>query len=199
MTGFSDRPFGALLDDVAAATPAPGGGSSAGLTAALAAALVEMAAGIAGSTEPAAEARSLRERTLALAEDELSSYAPVLEAERLPRGDPDRAARLGAALRDASHAPLAIAEAAAEIAALGAEVADASGRAVRGDAVTGTLLAEAAAAAAATLVEINLGARPEDPARGRVAEARRRAGEARDRVLTAADDGATPAGRSRRR
>jgi formiminotetrahydrofolate cyclodeaminase len=180
--GLSDRPFGALLDDVAAATPAPGGGSSAGLTAALAAGLVEMAAGIAGSTEPAAEARSLRERTLELAEDELSSYAPVLEAEKLPRGDPDRAARLGAALRDASRAPLAIAETAAEIAALGADVADASGRAVRGDAVTATLLAAAAAAAAATLVEINLGARPEDPARGRAAAARRRAGEARERV-----------------
>ena len=70
----------------------------------------------------------MRERALALAEDELSSYAPVLEAQRLPRDDPDRAARIDAALTDASRAPLAIAEAAAEIAALGAEVADASGR-----------------------------------------------------------------------
>ena len=52
--------------------------------------------------------------------------------------------------------------------------------------MTGTLLAEAAAAAAATLVEINLGARPEDPARERARAARRRATEARDRVLTAA-------------
>ncbi len=199
MKGLSDRRFATLLDDVGAATPAPGGGSSAGLTAALAAALVEMAAGLAGSSESAAEARALRERALALAEDELTSYAPVLDAERLPRGDPDRATRIGAALADASRAPLAIAEAAAEIAALGAEVADASGRAVRGDAVTGTLLAEAAAAAATTLVEINLGARPEDPARESARTARRRALEARDQVLTAAADGATPAGRSRPR
>ena len=93
----------------------------------------------------------------------------MLEAERLPRGDPARAARIEAALAEASRSPLAIAEAAAETAALGAEVADASGAAVRGDAVTGVLLAEAAAAAAATLVEINLGARPEDPARERSA------------------------------
>ena len=70
---------------------------------------------------------------------------------------------------------------------------------MRGDAVTGTLLAEAAAAAAATLVEINLGARPEDPARERARTARRRALEARDQVLTAAAYGATPAGRSRPR
>ena len=64
-------------------------------------------------------------------------------------------------------------------------MAAAAGVAVRGDAVTGTLLAEAAAAAAATLVETNLRGRPDDPSRRRAAEARVRAGEARERALAA--------------
>ena len=53
---------------------------------------------------------------------DLTSYAPVLEAERLPADDPERAGRLEAALGDASRAPLAIAEAAAETAELAAGV-----------------------------------------------------------------------------
>jgi formiminotetrahydrofolate cyclodeaminase len=175
----------ALLGDVAAATPAPGGGSSAAVATALAAALVEMSARIAQVPATPDRARALRERCLALADEELTSYAPVLEAERLPADDPERAGRLEAALGDASRAPLEIAEAAAEIAALGAKVAAAAGVAVRGDATTGTLLAEAAAAAAATLVETNLRGRPDDPSARRAAEARLRAHEARERALAA--------------
>ncbi len=186
MTGLRDTPLTALLDDVAAATPAPGGGSSAALAAALAAALVEMAAGIAGVDDAAATARSFRERALALADDELSSYAPVLEARRLPRDDPARAERIETALTEASGSPLAIAELAAETAALGAEVADGSSASVRGDAVTGVLLAEAAGAAAATLVEINLGDRPAESMTQRLAEARARACEAKERALRVA-------------
>jgi len=182
MTGLRDTPLTALLDNVAAATPAPGGGSSSALAAALAAALVEMAAGIAGTGESADRARLLRGRALSLADDELSSYAPVLEARRLPGDDPARAERIDAALVEASKSPLAIAELAAEIAALGADVADASGAAVRGDAVTGVLLAEAATAAAATLVEINLGERPDHPVRQGVAQARARARDASERL-----------------
>jgi formiminotetrahydrofolate cyclodeaminase len=72
-----------------------------------------------------------------------------------------------------------IAEAAAETAVLGAAVLDTARPSVRGDALAGCLLAEAAAAAAATLVEINLEDRPEHPLRQRAREARRRAGEAR--------------------
>ena len=62
-------------------------------------------------------------------------------------------------------------------------MADASGAAVRGDAVTGVLLAEAAAAAA-TLVEINLGAAGDR--RERVARPAPRA-RARERTLSHAE------------
>jgi methenyltetrahydrofolate cyclohydrolase len=158
---LSDQTLAEMLADVAHATPAPGGGSSAAVTCALAAALVEMVAGIesgrAGEAAAAApRCAALRERALALAERELDAYAPVLEARRLAPDDPGRAQRIQAALVEASGSPLAIAEAAAEVAELGCPLAAASGPSVRGDALAGVLLAEAAAAAAATLVEINL-------------------------------------------
>jgi methenyltetrahydrofolate cyclohydrolase len=149
---LSKQPLEAFLSDVAAATPAPGGGSSAAVTAALAAALVEMAAGLAGSGDAVERAAALRARALRLAEEELSSYAPVLEA----RDEQEREL----ALATASEPPAQIAETAAEAAELGVEVAASASKAVRGDALTGVTLAEAAASAAFRLVEINVGAGP---------------------------------------
>jgi formiminotetrahydrofolate cyclodeaminase len=181
--GLGEQKLATLLDDVAAATPAPGGGSSAALAGALGAALVEMAASIAGEQEDASRSRELRGGLLELAERELSSYEPVLEARRLPRDDPARAARLDAALVEASVTPLGVAEAAAEVAELGVSVARASSKDVRGDALAGTLLAEAACAAAATLVEINLERQLAAPALEQVRGTLERAGRARREAL----------------
>jgi formiminotetrahydrofolate cyclodeaminase len=180
VAGVSDQPLARFLEEVASTRPAPGGGSSTAVTVALAAALVEMAAGIAGA-DPGrgARARSLRAAALDMAESELTSYEPVLEALRLPKHDPERPGRVDAAREQASRTPVEIAEAAAETAVLGAAVLDTARPSVRGDALAGCLLAEAAAAAAATLVEINLEDRREHPLRRRAREARRRAGEAR--------------------
>jgi formiminotetrahydrofolate cyclodeaminase len=191
MTGLADRPLVALLDVVASTDPAPGGGSSAALAAALGASLLEMAAGLelaretpgpALSDDLPERARELRAQALALADRDLSSYAPVLDARRLPADHPERAQRLEAALTEASRAPLAIAETAAEAAELGARVTIASNPAVRGDALAGVLIAEAATAAAASLVEINLAGR-DDADLARARDARRRAQEAREDAL----------------
>jgi methenyltetrahydrofolate cyclohydrolase len=188
VSGLGEQPLATFLDEVAQATPAPGGGTSSAIALALAAALVEMSARLAGDEEAAARAGELRADALRLAEAELASYAPVLDAERLPRDDPSRSARVEEALVEASRTPLAIASDAAELAELGAQVAGASSPSVRGDAVTGTLLAEAAAAAAATLVEVNLAERSSAPeleqaraVRARAAAARAAAG-AQDRA-----------------
>jgi formiminotetrahydrofolate cyclodeaminase len=179
MSGLREQPLASFLDEVAGATPAPGGGSSSAIALALGAALIEMSAGLAGDSEAATRTRGLRAEALELAERELSSYAPVLGAVRLPRDDPSRAARMEQALLEASRAPLAIAERAADVAELGAAVARASSPSVRGDAVTGTVLAEAAAAAAATLVEINLERHTAAPELQQAREARARASRAR--------------------
>jgi len=159
VTELGNQPLEDFLAAVAEATPAPGGGSSAAVGAALAAALVEMAARIAagaaaerGADDPTPRAAELRGRALTLADRELTSYTPVLEA-RTP-GERE------AALAAASEAPVQVAETAAEIAELGARVAESSSAAVRGDALTGVVFAEAAAAAATRLVEINVGSGP---------------------------------------
>ena len=185
MSGLREQPLASFLDEVARATPAPGGGSSAAFALALGAALVEMAAALAGDTEAASRAGGLRAQALDMAERELTAYGPVLEAARLPRDDPSRAVRLEEALREASRTPLAIAEGAAEAAELGAAVARGSSPSVRGDAVTGVLVAEAAAAAAATLVEINL---EPHPAAAELEQARR-AGERASRAREEAEGG----------
>jgi formiminotetrahydrofolate cyclodeaminase len=152
VTDLHKQPLESFLAAVAEATPAPGGGSSSAVGAALAAALVEMAARIASAGDAAEQAAALRARALRLAHEELSSYAPVLEA-RTPE---ERELALAAA----SEPPAHVAETAAEIAELGAEVAGSSSSAVRGDALTGVVFAEAAASAAARLVEINVGSGP---------------------------------------
>jgi formiminotetrahydrofolate cyclodeaminase len=199
MTGLSDQPLARLLDVVASTDPAPGGGSSAALAGALAAALLQMSAGLElareGDAAAGAEgkaiphdaperARELRGLALDLADQDLSSYAGVLDALRLPEDHPERAQRLQAALAEASRAPVAIAEAAAETATLGARVTAVCNAAVRGDALAGVLIAEAATVAAASLVEINLEGREDDADLARVRDARRRAQEAREEALT---------------
>ncbi len=141
-----------FLAAVAEGTPAPGGGSSAALTAALSAALVEMAARLASAEEEANSAAGLRADALRLAKEELTSYASVLEAKT----EADRMTALDAA----SEPPTQIAETAAEAAELGARVAESASPAVRGDALTGVILAEAAAAAATRLVETNISSGP---------------------------------------
>jgi formiminotetrahydrofolate cyclodeaminase len=138
-----------FLDAVAEASPAPGGGTSAAVAVALAAGLVEMTARLGAGADAAGQARSLRARALELAEEELTSYAPVLAAETAPERS--------AALVAASEPPARIAETAADVAELGLTVAMSSSPAVRGDALTAVTLSEAAAAAAERLVWINLG------------------------------------------
>lgn len=180
---LGDQSLRGFLAATAEASPAPGGGSAAAATCALAAALVEMASGIeagrgaSSAGEIPARARAIREQAVVLAERELTSYAPVLDARRLDRADPERAARIEAALLEASRSPLEIAEAGAEVAQLGAAVASDCDPSVRGDALAGVLLGEAAAASASGLVEINLkggggGARDELLERARTASRR---------------------------
>jgi formiminotetrahydrofolate cyclodeaminase len=183
MAGLADLPFAGLLEVVASSDPAPGGGSSAAAAAALGASLVEMTATLGRDEDTAARARELREDALRLADEDLSSYAPVIEVLRIPDDDPERAERLATALAEASRTPLAIAEAAAESAVLGAGVTRAASPAVRGDALAGVLIAAAAAVAAAVLVEVNLGPGSDDPVLGLARDARRRAEEAREDAL----------------
>jgi methenyltetrahydrofolate cyclohydrolase len=192
MERLADQPLSEVLDRVAAATPAPGGGSAAAVACALAAGLVQMVAGFTLAHDAADDAMRavhdraarLREDAVALADVELRAYAPVLVAMRRPADDPQRPAALEAALSEAAESPLAIARVAASVAELAAEAARRGRRHLRGDAVTGALLAEAAVAAAARLAVINLAGRPGDARLGELERLARDAARARADVLT---------------
>jgi formiminotetrahydrofolate cyclodeaminase len=176
----AERPLAELLADVAERSPAPGGGAAAAWCGALAAALLEMAAEFGGAHEAAGRAASLRARLLEAGEADLRSYEPVLRAMRLPADDPARAERLDRALAAACEPPLDVARGAVEVAELAASVAADSKTAVRGDALAGVVLAEAAVRAAAELVGVNV---DDDPRRAAAAELAERAAHIRAQAL----------------
>ena len=189
MSSFLDEPVRGFLDQLAARTPAPGGGGAAAVTGAMAAGLVAMAARFSatrlpGAGELADEADGLRRRLVQLADMDARAYAAVLEAFRLPAEDGQREARRREALRGAALVPLEIAGIGARVAAMAAQVAEAGNPNLRGDAVTGAVLAAASARSAACLVDINVGLGGLDPGLSR-----RAAQAAAD-----ADDAAGPAG-----
>ena len=152
-----------FLDLVASGTPAPGGGSVAALTVALAAGLSGMAARL--STGQLADAPALadradasRRRVAPLARTDAESYGRVLDAYRIPcEPDPEtRKERLRDALSGAADVPLAVAEVGSEVAGIAARLAERGNPNLEGDAMTAVLLADAGVRAAATLAEINL-------------------------------------------
>ena len=152
MSSLEDQPVRGFLDQLAARTPAPGGGGAAAVTGAMAAGLVAMAARFSarqlpGAGELADQADTLRRMAAQLADLDARAYTAVLEAG--PGQRPE--ALLGAAL-----VPLEIAGIGARVAALAAQLAEAGNPNLRGDAVTGALLAAASARSAACLVDINV-------------------------------------------
>jgi formiminotetrahydrofolate cyclodeaminase len=159
---YTDLPFEELLDTIAAETPAPGGGSVAAFVTEMAASLAAMAARFAhdweGAAGAVAQAETLRHRAAPLAIEDAVAYENVLTAMRMPKElEPEvRNTLIGETLSRAADAPLQIAETAADVADLAAEIAVCGNPNLRGDAAAASILATAAARVAANLVEINL-------------------------------------------
>jgi methenyltetrahydrofolate cyclohydrolase len=171
-----DQPVRSFLDQLAARTPTPGGGGAAAVTGALAAGLVAMAARFSATRLPGAagladQADELRRRVTDLTDLDARAYQAVLEL------------RTQEALHGAAVVPLEIAEIGARVAAMAAQVAGAGNPNLRGDAVTGALLAAASARSAACLVHINVGLGGLDPGLSRrAARAAADAGDAAGRA-----------------
>jgi formiminotetrahydrofolate cyclodeaminase len=163
MARFDDLSVRGLLDATASEALTPGGGALAALTGALSAGLVEMAARNSPEWElrgaAVAQAKVLRERLAELAPLNDEVYEQALASLRLPEGvdDHSRRALIGTSLERAAAFPLAIAEAASNVAELAAVVAEDGDPTVRADATAAAMLALGATRAAAHLVEINLG------------------------------------------
>jgi formiminotetrahydrofolate cyclodeaminase len=173
---FSSQTVADFCERVAARTSAPGGGSVAAIVAGFAASLAAQTARFSAdhwedAAGAVAQAEALRARVLPLADEDARAYESFLLARRMPEQVETkvRDAAIGAALSRAAEVPLAIAEAALDVASLACELAERGNQNLRGDAATAVLLAEAAVRATANFVEINLGMREEDE---RVARAR---------------------------
>ncbi len=154
---YLDLPVGRFLDLVASGESAPGGGSAAAVSVALAAGLSSMAARL--STEQLTDAatlaqrtENLRERVAPLARADAAAYGLVLAARRTPNTDD----RVRSALSDAADVPLAVAEAGTEVAKIAARLASNGNPNLKGDAICALMLADAGVRASARLVEINL-------------------------------------------
>jgi formiminotetrahydrofolate cyclodeaminase len=171
---LAERSIIDLLADLGDGRLSGAAGCAAALTGALAGALVMMAA----RAEPAgwedaaatiAQADVLSQRLSELADRDSHAHRHALHLLALPSQDdddehrPDRDHQLADALHEAAAAPLAIAEAAADIALLAAWVARVAPVHVHADVQAAASLADGAAHAAANLVTINLAVRAEDP------------------------------------
>ena len=109
-----------FLDDLAARTPAPGGGAAASVTCAMAAGLVEMAASFAsakGLEHVRERAHELRKEVASLAHADGRAYGVVLDALRMAPGE-ERTTRLDTAVAGAIACPINILRIAAEVATL---------------------------------------------------------------------------------
>ena len=161
------EPIASYAARLAARTPTPGGGSAAGVTAALAAALGEMV--LAYSIDPAkpteeltAVARLLtegRQRFLELADEDAASYEAVRSARRARKERADDARLRDAyaeALEHSARVPLETARRSVDLAARLALVGPRTRAALRSDLVTSLALFRAAAEGALANVEVNL-------------------------------------------
>ena len=173
MGGTGDLGVAEFLRELAAPTPAPGAGGALSATAAMAAALVEMTAQISAQrgggdlsderlAEMAKRASSLGTEVVSLGDADAAAYGAVIEAMKRDRDDPGRRDAVASALSAAADPPLQLSELSAELTELAAAVVSGGRDSVRGDAIAGVLLAEAATAGAARLVAIDVDS-PSDP------------------------------------
>jgi len=140
---LSERPVGEFLAALGERTPTPASGAATALTAALAAALVELAGRFAGDEEAVIRAKALWSRLAELADEDAAAYTAFMA----DRSEANRERIIAV--------PLEIAECADEAAALAERVRTQLRTAVVGDAEAAKELARTAAQVARRLAELN--------------------------------------------
>ena len=163
-----DDTIAGFLDQLAARVPAPGGGATAALQAAQAAALLAMVARYSDGGRYDAElmrrivteADALLQDALALAEADADAFAKVAAAYRLPRAsEQERTARsesISSALAGAARPPADVVRTALRLVSLAAELRPAANQTMITDVAAAAAAARAAAVTARLLIEVNL-------------------------------------------
>jgi methenyltetrahydrofolate cyclohydrolase len=133
-----------------------------------------------------AQSLALQDRAAPLAHVDAEAWSAATEALRAasdPEGPVQSRGALEQALDQAAAIPLEIAELGADVAALGAVVAEHGDAGYRADAAAAVALAAGGARAAAHLVEVNLAMRTGDPRLERARASEQAAAECARRVL----------------
>lgn len=169
---LTDLSIKSYLAKTASSDPLPGGGSSAALNAALAAALTEMVANLtigrkgfeavdADMRAVAEKAAAFRTRLAADVDRDSDAYARVLTAFQMPKAtEAEKTERLRAvqdAFKEAARVPLGVARDAVAIMDLGRVVISKGNPNAASDGAAGVLAARMAARTAVYNVRINLG------------------------------------------
>lgn len=158
---IKDQKIEKFLEEVASRRPTPGGGAVAAVSAAMAAALVEMVGNLTKGekvkSKSIEKAQKLRKELLELADEDAAAFNAVIDAFRISKEDPSRAGKIQSAFKHAAETPLKIARLAKEVNVLAKEVLKAGNKNAASDAKTAIYLSEAAKKSAIANVEINLG------------------------------------------
>ncbi|GAB4504467.1 MAG: hypothetical protein Fur0043_14610 [Anaerolineales bacterium] len=163
--------YPSFIEELAAPTPTPGGGSAGAYAGAMGAALVSMVAGLTiGKKKYAAveaemqamrvRAESLRKDLTQAVGDDAAAFEALMGAFKLPKDTPEQRAARSAAIThatlNAAHIPLHVAEYAVEVMQLAIQCAHQGNTNALSDSHSAFALAHAALIAAASNVRINL-------------------------------------------
>jgi len=163
-----DQTIEAFLGELAARVPAPGGGATAALHAAQAAALLAMVARYSDGPRYDAEfmgglvtrADQLRDEALALAEADAAAFGAVADAYRLPKDTDEekqaRSAAVAEAVAGAAGPPASVVRLARVLTDMAEELLPAGNRNVITDVAAAAEAARAAAVTARVNIEVNL-------------------------------------------
>lgn len=168
----SDSPKPAsFIEELAAPTPTPGGGSAAAYAGAMGAALVAMVAGVTIGKKKYAEveaemqairvvAENLRKELTQAVDDDASSFEVLMATFKLPKEtDEQKEARQSAIIKatlNAAHVPLHVAEDAVKVMELAIKCAIHGLQSAMSDAMSGFAMSRAALTAAGYNVRINI-------------------------------------------
>ncbi len=172
-----------FIEQLAAPTATPGGGSAAAASGAMAAGLASMVASMSRGkkayvqyesqlSEAIARLSQLREDLKSAIDADAESYNSVMKAYKSAKESSDGDAAIGAALKQATNVPLGVAERVVEVAKIATNLKPITNPNMKSDLTTAIALAKAALEGALANVEINLDSLKDE---GFVAETRKRA------------------------
>jgi glutamate formiminotransferase len=161
-----------FIEQLAAPTATPGGGSAAAASGAMAAGLASMVASMSRGkkawlayetqhSEAIARLATLREELKAAIDADAESYNAVMKAYKSAKEAADGKALINAALREAAGVPLGVAEKSAEVVRIAESLRSITSPMMASDLTTSIALAGAAIKGALANVEINLGSMEE--------------------------------------